>query len=138
VVGQGDEGGVQPSCVAAGEEGVGVVRVGFDLPVSEGDGGVGEGVDAVANELRDRDVALGGEEGVVGVVSGVEEVLAVELAEDEGEEDVADGDGALRVGALDGFEAGEGAFVVEVVEVIEGLADLRGEVDGVGVGCGVV
>jgi hypothetical protein len=72
------------------------------------------------------------------VVGGVEEVLAVEFAKDEGEEDVADGDGALRVGALDGFEAGECAFVVEVVEVIECLADLRGEVDGVGVGRGVV
>jgi hypothetical protein len=34
---------------------------------------------------------------------------------------------------LDGFEAGEGAFVVEVVEVLVGLANLRGEVDGVGV-----
>jgi hypothetical protein len=138
MVGQGDEGGVQPSCVTAGKEGIGVVGVGFDLPVGEGDGRVGEGVDAVANRLRDGDVALGGEEGVVGVVGGVEEVLAVELAEDEGEENVADGDGALRVGALDGFEAGESAFVVEVVEVIEGLADRRGEVDGIGVGCGVV
>jgi hypothetical protein len=41
----------------------------------------------------------------VGVVGGVEEVLAVEFAEDDGEEDVADGDDALGVGALDGIEA---------------------------------
>jgi len=39
---------------------------------------------------------------------------------------------------LDGLEAGEGAVVVEVVEVLVGLADLRGEVDGVGVGGGTV
>ena len=44
----------------------------------------------------------------------------------------------LRVGSLDGLEAGEGAVVVEVVEVLVGLADLGGEVDGVGVGGGIV
>jgi hypothetical protein len=87
--------------------------------------------------LGDGDTAFGGEEGVVGVVGGVEQVLAVELAKDDGEEDVADGDGALRIGALDGFEASEGAFVVEVVEVLEGVANRRGEIDGVGVGGGV-
>jgi hypothetical protein len=43
----------------------------------------------------------------------------------------------LRVGALDSLEAGESAFVVEVVEVLEGLADRRGEVDGIGMGGGV-
>jgi hypothetical protein len=61
----------------------------------------------------------------------------VELAEDDRHEDVAGGDGALRVGALDGFEAGEGAVVVEVVEVLVSLADGWGEIDGVGVGGGV-
>jgi hypothetical protein len=44
----------------------------------------------------------------------------------------------LWVVLLDGFEAGEGAVVVEVVEVVVGLADLRREVDGVGVGCGII
>jgi hypothetical protein len=34
---------------------------------------------------------------------------------------------------LDGFEAGEGALVVKVVEVLVGFANLGGEVDGVGV-----
>jgi hypothetical protein len=62
----------------------------------------------------------------------------IELAEDERHEDVAGGDGGLGVGLLDGLEAGEGSFVVEVVEVVVGLADLGGEVDGVGVGGGVV
>jgi hypothetical protein len=61
----------------------------------------------------------------------------VELAEDDRHEDVAGGDGALRVGALDGFEASEGAFVVEVIEVLVRLADFWGEIDGVGVGGGV-
>ena len=138
VVGERDEGGVHAAGVAAGEVGVLVVGVGFDLLVAEGDGGVGEGFDAVARGLGDGDAAFGGEEGVVRVVGGVEEVLMVELAEDERHEDVAGGDGALRVGLLDGFEAGEGAVVVEVVEVLVGFADLRGEVDGVGVGGGVV
>jgi hypothetical protein len=137
VIDEDDEGGVHASGVASCEVGVSVVGVDFDLLVGEGDGGVGEGFDAVADGLRDGDAAFGGEEGVVGVVGGVEEVLAVELAEDDGEEDVADGDGALRVGALDGFEARECALVVEVVEVLEGVTGRRGKVDGVGVGGGV-
>ncbi|WP_433983113.1 hypothetical protein RBB78_15990 [Tunturiibacter empetritectus] len=60
----------------------------------------------------------------MGVVGGIEQVLTIEFAEDEGEQDVADGDDALRVGALDGLEAGESTFVVEVVEVLEGVANL--------------
>jgi hypothetical protein len=39
---------------------------------------------------------------------------------------------------LDGFEARESAGVVEVVEVVLSLADFWGEIDGVGVGGGVV
>jgi hypothetical protein len=39
----------------------------------------------------------------------------------------------LRVVFLDGLEAGEGAVVVEIIEVLVSLADLKGEVDGVGV-----
>ena len=138
VVDEGDEGGVHAASVAAGEVGVRVVGIGFDLLVAESDGGVGEGLDAVADVGGDGDAALGGEEGVVGVVGGVEEVLTVELAEDERHEDVAGGDGGLRVVLLDGLEAGEGAVVVEVVEVVVGLADLGSEIDGVGVGGGVV
>jgi hypothetical protein len=44
----------------------------------------------------------------------------------------------LRVVSLDGFEAGEGAVVVEIVEMVVGFADLGGEIDGVGVGGGIV
>jgi hypothetical protein len=62
----------------------------------------------------------------------------VEFAEDERHEDVAGGDGGVRVVSLNSFEAGEGAIVVEVVEVLVGLANLGGEIDGVGVGGGVV
>jgi len=40
----------------------------------------------------------------VSVVGGVEEILTVEFAKDDREEDVADGDDALWVGALDGLE----------------------------------
>jgi hypothetical protein len=135
---EGDEGGVHAASVSAGEVGVGVAGVCFDLLVAEGDGGVGEGLDAGTDVGGDGDVAFGGEEGVVGVVGGVEEILTVEFAKDERLEDVSGGDGGLRIGLLDGFEAGEGAVVVEVVEVLVGLADLGGEVDGVGVGGGVV
>jgi hypothetical protein len=39
---------------------------------------------------------------------------------------------------MDGFEAGKGTLVVEVVEMIVGFADLGGEVDGVGVGGRVI
>jgi hypothetical protein len=56
----------------------------FDLLVGKSYGGVGEGFDAVTNGLGDRDVALGGEEAVMRVVGGVEEVLTVEFAEDDG------------------------------------------------------
>jgi hypothetical protein len=129
---------VHASGVAAGEVGVLVVGVLFDLAVAEGDGGVGEGFDAVARGLGNGDAALGGEEAVVGVVGGVEEVLMVEFAKDERLQDVADGDGALGIGFLNGFEAAEGTLVVEVVEMLVGLADLGGEVDGIGVGGGVV
>ena len=72
------------------------------------------------------------------VVGGVEEVLTVELAKDDRHEDVAGGNRGLRVILLDGFEAGQGSVVVEVIEVLVGLADLEGEVDGVGVGGGIV
>ena len=110
----------------------------FDLLVAEGDGGVGEGLDARADVRGHGDAALGGEERVVGVVGGVEEILTIEFAEYERLEDVAGGDGGLGIGFLDGLEAGEGAVVVEVVEALVGLADLRCEVDGVGVGGGIV
>jgi hypothetical protein len=138
VIDESDEGGAHASRIASGEVGVRVVGILFDLLVAEGDGGVGEGFDAVTNGLWDRDVALGGEKAVVRVVGGVEEVLTVELAEDDGQKNVADCDGALGVGALDGLEAGKGNVVVEVVEVLEGVADRWGEIDGIGVGGGVV
>jgi hypothetical protein len=129
---------VHASGIASGEVGVLVVGVLFDLAVAEGNGGVGEGFDTVAGGLGNGDAALGGEEAVVGVVGGVEEVLMVEFAKDERLQDVADGDGALGIGFLNGFEAGKGALVVEVVEMLVGFADLGGEVDGIGVGGGVI
>lgn len=138
VVCKRDEGGVHATGVSAGEVGVGVVGIGLDLLVAEGDGRVGERFDAVARGLRDGDVAFGGEEGVVRVVGGVEQVLVVKLAEDEGLKNIADGDGRLWVGALDGFKAGKSALVVEVIEVIVSLMDLGGEIDRVSVGSGVV
>jgi hypothetical protein len=138
VFGEGDEGGVHAASVSAGEVCVGIVGIGFDLLVGEGDGGVGERFDAVACGLGNVDGSLVGEEGVVGVVGCVEEVLIVEFAEDERLEDVGGDDGALWIGLLDGFEAGEGSLVVEDVEVIVGFADLGSEVDGIGVGGRVV
>jgi hypothetical protein len=72
VIDEGNEGGVHTASVASGEVGVGVVGVGFDLLIGEGYSLVGKGLDAVANGLWNRYVALGGEERVVGVVGGVE------------------------------------------------------------------
>jgi hypothetical protein len=138
VIDQGDKGGVHAACIAARKVGVGVVGVGLDLLIGQGDGGVGEGFDAVADGLGNGNVTFGGEKGIVGVVGGIEEVLTVELTEDNGEEDVADGDDALWVGALDGLKAGEGTVVVEDVEVLEGFTDLRGKIDRVSVGGGIV
>lgn len=138
VFGEGDEGGVHAAGVSAGEVCVGVVGIGFDLLVGESNGGVGERFDAVACALGNVDGALVGQEGVVGVVGGVEEVLIIELAEDERLEDEGGDDGALWIGFLDGLEAGEGSVVVEDVEVVVGFADLGSEVDGVSVGGGIV
>jgi hypothetical protein len=70
----------------------------------------------------------------VRVVGGVEQILSIEFAEDNGKENVADGDDALWIGTLGSLETREGAFIVERVEVLEGVADLRGEVDWIGVG----
>ena len=73
----------------------------------------------------------------MGVVGGVEEILVVELAEDEGDEDVVPGHGVggMLLGYL--LLNFEGGVEVEVVEVKHGLLDLGVEVDGVGVegGC---
>lgn len=133
VVDQGDEGGMETASVSAGEVGVFVGGVGFDALLAEVGDGVVEGLDAVADGSGDGDVAFGGEEGVVGVVGGVEEVLVIELAEDEDHEDVAGGHGVLRVGGEDGLETGDGTLVVEDVEMLKALADDGIEVERVGV-----
>jgi len=56
-----------------------------------------------------------------------------ELAKDQRHEDVAGRDGRLGIGLLDSFKARECPVVVEVVKVLVGLADLGGEIDGIGV-----
>ncbi len=124
VIDQGDEGGVHAARVATSEPGMSVIGVGFDLLIAECDGGVGELLDAVARGLGNGDVAFGGQEGIVGVVGGVEQVLMIELTKDEGHEDVVHRHGILWMGALDGLEAGEGAIVVEVIEEDVGFAYL--------------
>ena len=137
VVYKGDEGGVHAFGIAAGEVGVGVVGIGLEGGVGEVGDFDEEGFDAVADGLGNIDLALGGEEAVVGVVGGVEEVLMVELAEDEGGEDVVPGHGIggmLGGNLLLDFERG---VVVEVVEVQHGLADLGIEVEGIGVEVGL-
>jgi len=138
VKGKSEEGRVHALGVAASEVGVRVVGVLLDLLVAHGNDRIGELVDALVRGFGDEDVALGEYEGVVGVVGGVEEVLMVELAEDEGHQDVVSGHGVLGIGALDGLEAGESAIVVEVVEEVVGFADIGCEVYGVGVRVGRV
>ena len=138
VVDEGDERRVEATGVATGEEGVLVGAIGLDLPVAEIGDLVGEGLDALADIVGHIDLALGGEKAVVSVVGGVEEVLVVELAKDEDLEHVRAGEGIVGVGAIDGLEAGEGAVVVEVIEVVVGFADLGKEVDGIGMGGGLL
>ena len=133
VVDEGDEDGVHAFGVAAGEEGVGVVGVGGELGVGEVLDLVGEVFDAVAGGLRDVDFALHGEEAVVRVVGGVEQILVVELAEDHRGEDVVPGHGVVGVLLGDLLLDLEGGVEVEVVEELEGLADGRREIEGVGV-----
>ena len=117
-----------PRAYPRGEVGVFVGGVGFDALFADGVDGVGEGLDAVAGGGGDGDGAFGGEEGVVRVVGGIEEILAVELAEDGGHEDIAGGHGVVGVHSEDGLEARDGAFVVEDVVVLESVVD--GRVDG--------
>ena len=133
VFGKSDEGGVHAPGVASGEVGVGVVWIRLDLLIAEGDSGVGERFDAVACGRQDCDAAFGGEEGIVGIVSGVEQILMGEFAKDERHQDVAGRDGRLGIGLLDSFKTRECPVVVEVVKVIVGLTDLGGEIDGIGV-----
>src|SRR5260370_25663837 len=123
--------------VSAGDVGVLVPGIGLDELVAHGDGGARERLDAVARGLGDGDAALGGEKGVVGVVGGVDKMLVVEHAEDVQHEDVVGGHGVPRVLPVDGLEAGKGAVIVEVVEVLVGLAHQGSQVDGIGVGGGI-
>ena len=78
------------------------------------------------------------EEPVMRVESGVEQVKAIELAEYNCIEYIIHSLRILGVRRLNLLEAGEGAVVVEIVEVIVSLSDLRREIDGVGVGGGIV
>ena len=133
VVDEGDEDGVHAFGVAAGEEGVGVVGIGVELGVGEVLDLAGEVFDACAGGGRDGDFALHGEEAVVRVVGGVEEILVVELAKDEGGEEVVGRHGVVGILAGDLLLDFEGGVEVEVVEELEGLADGGREVEGVGV-----
>ena len=123
VIYEGEERRVETAGVATGEEGILVVTVGLDLLVAEIGDLCGEALDALADVVGDVDFALGGEKAVVGVVGGVEKILAVKLAEDEDLKDVSLGEGAFGMGVRDGLEAGEGAVVVEVVKALVGLVD---------------
>jgi hypothetical protein len=71
----------------------------------------------------DGDVALHGEEAVVRVVGGVEEILVIELAKDEGGEEVVRRHGVVGILAGNLLLDFEGGVEVEVVEELEGLAD---------------
>jgi hypothetical protein len=126
VIAKRNESSVHAFGISAGEVGIGVFGIGFDLLVTHGDDRVGELVDTVSCCARDNNVALGKYEGIVSVVGGVEEVLMVKFPEDEGHQDVVGGHRVLRVGALNRLEAGEGGVVVEIIEESVSLADLRG------------
>ncbi len=132
MVDEGDEDGVHAFGIAAGEESIGVVGVDGQLGVGELLDLVGKGLDAVAGGFGDVDFALDGEETVVGVVGGVEEILVVEFAEDDRGEDVVPGHGVGGVLLGDLFLNFEGGIEVEVVEVEHGLLELGLEIEEVG------
>jgi len=133
VVDERDEDGVHALGVAAGEERVGVVGIGGEFGIGEVLDLAGEVFDAGAGGLRDIDFALHGEEAVVRVVGGVEQILVVELAKDKGREQVVRGHRVVGVLAGDLLLDFERGVEVEVVEELEGLADGRREIEGVGV-----
>ena len=134
VVNQRNERCMKTAGVATGEEGVLVLAVRLDLSVAQGNDLIGEGLDPLANVVGHSDIAFRGEKAVVSVVSRVEEVLMVELAEDHDLEDVGGSEGIVGVGALDGFKAGKSAVIVEVVEILVRLADLRKQIDRICMG----
>ena len=74
-----------------------------------------------------------GEEAVVGVVGGVEQVLAVELLKDEGVEQHDRGLRVAGVGLVVAVKAGDGARVILDVKVVVGLAHGGVVIHGVGV-----
>ena len=137
VVDEGDEDGVHTLGVAAGEKGVRIIGISRELGVGEVLDLAGEVFDAGAGSRGDGDFALHGEEAVVRVVGGVEQILVVELAKDEGGEEVVGGHGVVWMLLGDLFLDLEGGVEVEVVEELEGLADGGREIKGVGVEVGL-
>ena len=85
--------------------------------------------------VGDGDVAFGGEEGIVRVVGGVEQILVVKLAEDGDHLDVAVGHGLLRMGFQDALKADERAVVIEDVKVLVPVMDRGIEVERIGMQC---
>ena len=87
----------------------------------------------LAGGLGDGDFALHRKEAVVRVIGGVEQILVVELAKDEGGEEVVRGHRVVGMLAGNLFLDLEGGVEVEVVEELQGLADGGREVERVGV-----
>ena len=77
-----------------------------------------------------------GEEAVVGIEGGVEEVLAVELLKDVGFEEERGGLRIAGMGLKDALKELDCAGIIEVVEVLEGLPDQGIAIEGIGVGLG--
>jgi hypothetical protein len=67
------------------------------------------------------------------VEGGIEQIEAVEFAEEDCIEDVVDGQRIVGVLTLNLFEAGDGSVVVENVEPVESLAHRGVQVERVGI-----
>ena len=113
--------------------GVCVVGIGLDALVRELNRGVIEVLDPLLFSWRHMDVlTLVGEEGVVRIVGGIEQVLVVELAEDVGHQQVVVGHGVFGVGLQNDFHARDRTVEVHDVEVLVGVANLRRQVERIG------
>ena len=74
---------------------------------------------------------LSGEKAVMGIESGVEQIEAIEFAEDDRIQHIVDRQWVVGVLGLDLFKALKRAIVIKDIEALEGLAHLRVQVKGV-------
>jgi hypothetical protein len=97
---------------------------------------ISQSEDPVADRRVFAGRVMAGQEAVIGVESGVEQILPVEFLEDLRLEQKARGLRIAGVRLVDSPETLDGAWIIHVVEVLESLPDQRVAVQRVGVNLG--